>query len=160
NQAQAAGQGAQVQPVRARQGAAADVGQDHALAEQLPAAGAGHRQGLTPASVQLDQGRDGRGGRQGRLARGGGGRRAAGGGAGGGGVGVVTKPRMSGAAPGTRGKPGPRGSEARLPRLLPLSRAGLPSSRAWVKVGPPLFWSGPSFGSLPKMLSVFIPLML
>src|SRR5438270_3809812 len=30
----------------------------------------------------------------------------------------------------------------------PVSTAGLLTSRAWVGVGPPLFWSGPSFGSV------------
>src|SRR5262245_51230920 len=35
--------------------------------------------------------------------------------------------------------------------------AGLPASRALVCVGPPLFCSGPSSGSWPKMLAVFVP---
>src|SRR5690348_16274108 len=38
-----------------------------------------------------------------------------------------------------------------LPRMLvqdPASMAGLPASSASVRVGPPLFWSGPSLGSV------------
>ena len=47
-----------------------------------------------------------------------------------------------------RGKPKPRWSVGGTPALSPASMAGLPASRAWVLVGPPLLASGPSFGSI------------
>ena len=47
-----------------------------------------------------------------------------------------------------RGKPAPRWSVGGTLALSPASMAGLPASRAWVLVGPPLFASGPSFGSI------------
>src|SRR5687768_2004793 len=42
----------------------------------------------------------------------------------------------------------PRWSVARQPVLVPALMAGLPSNRAWVKVGPPLSASGPSCGGV------------
>src|SRR5581483_9942669 len=42
----------------------------------------------------------------------------------------------------------PRWSVLGQPALSPASMAGLPARRAWVGVGPPLSWSGPSFGSV------------
>lgn len=44
--------------------------------------------------------------------------------------------------------------------LLPASSAGLFASSAWVRVGPPLSASGPSFGSCPVMLCAVVPLMV
>src|SRR5215831_412417 len=60
-----------------------------------------------------------------------------------------------------RGNPGPRWSVVRLngsPSTVssPASMAGLPASRAWVKVGPPLFCSGPSLG-LPDTAGLQLP---
>src|SRR5581483_961994 len=42
----------------------------------------------------------------------------------------------------------PRWSAPGQPALSPASIAGLPGSGAWVGVGPPLSWSGPSWGSV------------
>src|SRR4051794_21120291 len=53
----------------------------------------------------------------------------------------------------TRSKPGPRWSNSLVGNAGtgtgPWLIAGLPGSRAWVSVGPPLFCSGPSIGSTP-----------
>src|SRR5262245_34240002 len=46
--------------------------------------------------------------------------------------------------------PAPRWSVVRPAGLLPLSMHGLPASRAWVGVGPPLSASGPRFRAAPK----------
>src|SRR5262245_14046292 len=51
-----------------------------------------------------------------------------------------------GSAPPSTGRWNPRWSVAGHPTLVPASMAGLPGSSAWVSVGPPLFWSGPSSG--------------
>src|SRR5439155_14516169 len=56
----------------------------------------------------------------------------------------------------TRAKPAPRWSNSLVGKvgtgLGPVLMAGLPASRAWVSVGPPLFCSGPSNGLAPKMV--------
>ena len=46
------------------------------------------------------------------------------------------------------------------PAGLAASIAGLPASRRWVLVGPPLSASGPSFASWPRILPVVTPLMV
>lgn len=46
------------------------------------------------------------------------------------------------------GREMPRWSLAGQPVLSPASMAGLPESRAWVRVGPPLAWRGPRRGSV------------
>ena len=48
----------------------------------------------------------------------------------------------------SRGRAMPRWSNGGQLELLPASIAGLPANRAWVSVGPPLFASGPSLGSV------------
>ena len=53
---------------------------------------------------------------------------------------------MSGALP--WGREMPRWSVVTPGTATPASMAGLPGSRAWVKVGPPLSASGPSSGSV------------
>ena len=53
---------------------------------------------------------------------------------------------MSGAMPWGRGTP--RWSVVTPATATPASMAGLPGSRAWVRVGPPLSASGPSSGSV------------
>src|SRR5207249_8861195 len=47
----------------------------------------------------------------------------------------------------------PRWSVAGASVLSPASMAGLPQSSAWVKVGPPLFWSGPNLRAAALMLN-------
>ena len=66
--------------------------------------------------------------------------------------GAASNAPMSAAAPATRRNPVPRWSVARARAFDPLSIAGLPLPRAWVKVGPPLSASGPSSGSTPVRL--------
>src|SRR5438132_73324 len=58
---------------------------------------------------------------------------------------------MSHAAPCGRGAP--RWSVAGQPTFVPASIAGLPGKSACVGVGPPLFFSGPSRGSVLAMVA-------
>src|SRR5437763_14352613 len=67
----------------------------------------------------------------------------------------------------TRGKPLPRWSKfgGGVNAGSPASMAGLPVRRAWVWVRPPVFASGPSFGSMgvvavPTWLPVVVSVML
>ena len=76
-------------------------------------------------------------------------------GAGGGGSAPNSNPPMSLATP--CGRANPRWSVAGAMLSSPLSMAGLPASRAWVKVGPPLSSKGPRSGSCPVTLPVRSP---
>src|SRR5512132_2560774 len=67
---------------------------------------------------------------------------------------------MSAATPVTRGNPGPRWSFVRFNGLLPASIAGLPTSNARVRVGPPLNASGARTGFAPITLPDPVTVML
>src|SRR5262245_52013085 len=57
---------------------------------------------------------------------------------------------MSVPPPKVRSWPGPRWSQGKPAGLAPALMAALPVPRAWVKVGPPLFESGPRFRAAPN----------